>query len=78
LTALAFTLEKDADALSLQIYDVQGALVQTLSTGYHSSGTHYFNWNGMDVNGNTVPSGVYLVRLGDQHHALIQRVTLLR
>ncbi|NQV49665.1 MAG: T9SS type A sorting domain-containing protein [Candidatus Marinimicrobia bacterium] len=75
---LAFTLEKDADAVSLQIYDLHGTLVQTLSTGYHTSGTHSFSWNGMDVNGNTVPSGVYLVRLADQDLARIQRITLIR
>ena len=75
---LSFTLEKEAAALSLEIYDIQGALVQTLSSGYQDMGTHDFSWDGHDGLGNAVPSGVYLVRLGAGSLVQIQRVTLLR
>jgi len=75
---LSFTLEKEAAALSLEIYDIQGALVNTLSSGYQDMGTHDFSWDGHDGQGNAVPSGVYLVRLGAGPVVQIQRVTLLR
>jgi endonuclease I len=75
---LSFTLENEAEELSLEIYDVQGALVQTLSSGYHEMGTHGFTWNGYDNDNNAVSSGVYLVRLGASSVVQIQRVTLLR
>ena len=75
---LAVTLENEATAISLQIYDLQGALVQTLSSGYHASGSHSFSWNGRDTSDKAVPSGVYIIRLADHNIAQIQRVTLLR
>jgi hypothetical protein len=75
---LSFTLENDAEALSLEIYDIQGALINTLGTGYHATGTHDFNWDGSDNRGNAVSSGVYIVRLNAESLVQIQRVTLLR
>jgi len=75
---LSFTLENEAEALSLEIYDIQGALINTLSTGYHAIGTHDFNWDGTDNRGNIVSSGVYMVRLSAGSLVQIQRVTLLR
>ena len=75
---LSFTLDNEAEALSLEIYDIQGALINTLSTGYHAIGTHDFNWDGTDNRGNIVSSGVYVIRLSAGPLAQIQRVTLLR
>ena len=75
---LSFTLENEASALSLEVYDIQGALVNTLSSGYHNIGTHDFNWDGSDSHGNAVSSGVYMVRLSANSVVQIQRVTLLR
>ncbi len=75
---LSFTLENEEEELSLVIYDIQGALVNTLSSGYHEMGTHNFNWDGLDGKGNAVVSGVYLVNLCAGPIVEIQRVTLLR
>ena len=75
---LSFTLENEVAELSLEIYDIQGALVQTLSSGYHEIGNHDFKWNGFDTNDNAVSSGVYMVRLSAGSVVQIQRVTLLR
>jgi hypothetical protein len=75
---LSFTLENGVEALSLEIYDIQGAVVQSLSSGYHEMGSHDIMWGGMDCQGNPVSSGVYLVRLSAGSVVLIQRVTLLR
>ncbi|MBT7580360.1 MAG: hypothetical protein HN633_16470, partial [Candidatus Marinimicrobia bacterium] len=51
---LSFTLENEVAELSLEIYDITGALVQTLSSGYHKMGAHSFGWNGYDSNNNAV------------------------
>jgi hypothetical protein len=75
---LSFTLENEVEELSLEIYNIQGALVQTLSSGYHEMGTHDFSWNGFDSGNAAVSSGVYLVRLSTGAVVQIQRVTLLR
>ncbi|MBL7026628.1 MAG: T9SS type A sorting domain-containing protein [Candidatus Marinimicrobia bacterium] len=75
---LSFTLENPAENLSLAIYDIQGILINTLSSGYHEMGNHEFMWNGNDAHGNAVSSGVYLVRLSAESVVQIQRMTLLR
>jgi hypothetical protein len=75
---LSFTLENPVANLSLEMYDIQGILICTLSSGYHEMGTHELNWNGNDGQGNAVSSGVYVVRLSAGSVVQIQRVTLLR
>ena len=75
---LSFTLENPAENLSLAIYDIQGILINTLSSGYHKTGAHEYRWNGNDGFGNAVSSGVYMVRLSGGSVVQIQRVTLLR
>ena len=75
---LSFTLENEVAELSLEIYDITGALVQTLSSGHHETGAHSFGWNGFDSNDNAVSSGVYMVRLRAGSVVQIQRMTLLR
>jgi len=75
---LSFTLENEVEELSLEIYDIKGALVQTLSSGYHETGAHSFGWNGYDSHDIAVSSGVYMVRLSAGSVIQIQRVTLLR
>ena len=75
---LSFTLEHGVGDLSLEIYDIQGILINTLSSGYHKMGTHEYMWNGNDGHGNAASSGIYMVRLSTGSVVQIQRVTLLR
>ncbi len=75
---LSFTLEEPTDDLSLSIFNVQGVLVQTLTSGHRSAGTHNYDWDGVDTQGNYLPSGLYLVRLASKSNVQIQRVTLLK
>ncbi|MBC8374587.1 MAG: T9SS type A sorting domain-containing protein [FCB group bacterium] len=75
---LSFTLETTVENLSLEIYDIQGILINTVSSGSYEMGTHDYRWNGNDGSGNAVSSGVYMVRLSTGSVVQIQRVTLLR
>ena len=75
---LSFTLNDPSNTLSLEIYDLQGALVQTLASGYYANGNYDFTWNGFSSTGQQLSSGVYLVRLKANDHIQIQRVTLVR
>ena len=62
LTKVAFALET-AGFASLDVYDMQGRLVRRLVAGELAAGPHAVVWDGLDGDGRTVGSGVYLARL---------------
>lgn len=49
--------------LTLTVYDISGREVTRLAAGEQSAGTHEIQWNGVDVSGNSVSTGVYFCRL---------------
>jgi flagellar hook assembly protein FlgD len=47
----------------IEIYNVAGEKVRTLSTNIPTGGTHYYiEWNGANDRGNLVASGTYIAR----------------
>jgi len=56
-TQLSFSLTRPAD-ISLNIYDMSGRRVSTLTEGRFSSGQHEVTWNA-----NGIASGVYMIKL---------------
>ncbi len=61
-TAIAFSLPKSSE-VKLEVFDLLGRLVVTLTEGQLPAGTHTLVWDGRDRSGRTVSSGVYLYRL---------------
>jgi hypothetical protein len=52
------------ESVKLIIYDGLGRLVRTLVNGQdYNPGLYSINWNGMNNNGQLVPSGVYIYRI---------------
>ncbi|MFA5454505.1 MAG: FlgD immunoglobulin-like domain containing protein [Sulfurimonas sp.] len=49
----------DIEQGSVDILDVNGNKLKTLDVGTNPKGVYQFTWDGTDVNGNTVESGVY-------------------
>jgi len=47
----------------LNLYDLQGNLIKTLTYKSHSAGLIEMNWNGDDFSHRLVPNGVYLIKL---------------
>ena len=75
---LSFNLEEAVNAVTLEVYDLNGTLVNTLSSGAHNAGIHTYSWQGTDGSGNMLSSGIYVVRLASAGHSQVQRITLLR
>ncbi|WP_439640661.1 flagellar hook assembly protein FlgD [Nevskia sp.] len=48
--------------VAVEIVDASGAVVRRLDYGAQPAGTSYFNWDGKDAGGNTLPSGSYGIR----------------
>lgn len=65
-TILRFSLPR-AQQVVLAIYDVNGRLIRRLADGAFEAGIHSVRWDGKDVFGNTVSSGIYIYEvIGDR------------
>jgi len=58
----SYTLPSAAAATTLAITNAQGSIVWA-GAGETASGSHTFNWNGEDLNGDAQPAGVYTLQV---------------
>lgn len=56
---LSYSLEGNATAVTIDIYDITGAKVSSVGLSAQSPGLHEFVWNGTDSNGALLPAGNY-------------------
>jgi M6 family metalloprotease-like protein len=76
-TSIRFYLPSRTD-VRLDVYDVRGALVRSLSRGAYNSGPHAVEWDGTDNAGHQVASGFYVYRLVTNERALSRKMLLLK
>ncbi|NOZ03869.1 MAG: T9SS type A sorting domain-containing protein [FCB group bacterium] len=76
-TTISFNMTK-AGYVELGVYDLSGRKVATLVSEYQGAGDHSVVWDGRDVNGQPVASGVYLYRLEVNGAVLTRQMTLLK
>ncbi len=75
--ALSFTLATPAQ-VSLDVYDLGGRVVTTLVNDNMQSGSHSLLWDLSDSSGNSVPAGVYHVRLTTPEFTQVNPVMVIR
>ncbi|HEC25722.1 MAG TPA: flagellar biosynthesis protein FlgD [bacterium] len=56
---LKYSLPQNADSVSLDVYNGSGNLVYNTKLGPQNLGPQSFNWNGLENNGSSAPSGNY-------------------
>jgi hypothetical protein len=76
-TTLRLTLP-EAGPVRVTVHDVTGRLVDVLVDGERPAGEHAFDWDGTDVHGRDVASGVYFVRLASRGEVLSRKIVLER
>ncbi len=76
-TTIAYTLPSRMRAV-LSIHDSQGALVIRLDQGVREAGMHRIEWDGRDVSGASVGSGVYFYRLEGIDGVAPRKMVLLK
>jgi flagellar hook assembly protein FlgD len=59
---LRFALPLAGRAL-VEVLDVEGRVVKVLARGEFARGVHTLDWDGRDVDGRRVASGIYIYRL---------------
>jgi hypothetical protein len=62
----------------LRVYDISGRLVRTLVNEYAGTGWHAVSWDGRDVHGRDVASGLYIIHLVAGDVVRMQRAILVR
>ncbi len=77
-TTISFDVLRDGDVVQLRVFDVAGRLVRVLAEGERAAGTHEVSWDGRDVDGRTVSTGVYYYRLSTGSVELTRRMMLLK
>ncbi|MBT7310546.1 T9SS type A sorting domain-containing protein, partial [bacterium] len=76
-TQISFTMPSAGHA-SVQVLNLRGQLVSTLLDNSVDVGDYTLQWNGLDDNGRSVPSGVYLVRATGAGNINISKVVLAK
>jgi len=76
-TRISYTLPK-AMLAEVAVYDILGQRVKTLVSEEQHAGDHYTRWDGTNVTGNQVASGVYFCRLVAGDRQLVTKMMLMR
>ena len=76
-TVINVTIEKENN-LIVNIYDAKGSLINTLINQNVSSGRYTVKWSGLDKFGNSVPTGVFFVRVQSGTNMHTQKVLLIK
>lgn len=77
ITTVEFTLEATSH-VAINIYDVQGRLVKTLTDRNMPLGVHKTQWDGRNQGGEPVASGVYFVRFAAGKTVETRKMVLLK
>jgi len=64
--------------VTIEIFNSLGQKVRTLVDRYMSAGTYHTTWDGMDDNGNVMPSGVYFYKMTSSHFNAVKRMLLMK
>ena len=76
-TRINFQLPK-AGWVSLRVYDILGRQIATLIDGLRPAGIHTAQWDGRNENGEPMPSGIYMYKLGAGSFAVTKKMMLLK
>jgi len=76
-TVIRFALPQTGFA-SLNVYNIVGQEVANLLAGYLPAGAFRATWDGTDMNGKTVSSGVYFYRLKAGDYVEIRKMLLMK
>ena len=76
-TQIPFTLEQTGRVV-VRVFDVAGSHVATVFDGQLAEGRQTVDWDGRDVRGHKVASGVYLYTLSTEQRTLSKKMVMLK
>ncbi len=69
---------KQAGEVKIEIYDVQGKKISTLTNQFHSAGKYHITWYGTDEQQNKLPSGLYWAKIKAFDEEKTKKMILLK
>ena len=76
-TTIEYTLGSTSD-VQLDIYNISGQKVKTLTNATQAAGSYRANWDGTDNNGNDVTSGAYIYSLSTESFQQTRKMMLIK
>ena len=76
-TKISFSLA-ESGAVSLEIYNVVGQRIKTLTSGIYAPGTYEINWDGTSADGQPLASGLYFYRLKTIQGTICKKMLLMK
>ncbi len=76
-TMITYSIPRPME-VRFEVLNILGQVVTSRELGLQQPGTHLQYWDGSDINGKAVPSGVYLYRLTAGELALTKKMVLLK
>jgi hypothetical protein len=76
-TAISFTISRSHE-IDLSIYNLQGQRVATLVQDVRLAGQHVVHWDGRDIGGHPLATGLYFSRLQSGAEVTTRKLLLLR
>jgi hypothetical protein len=70
---VSYTLHSD-ESIKIEVIDIYGRKIKDLFSGKQLSGEQQIQWNGRDTGGNTVPDGIYFIRLSSDKLSACSRL----
>jgi immune inhibitor A len=77
VTSISFQLLSDAD-ISVDIYDINGRLINNLAEANFAAGYHKIDWNGRDRFGRELSTGVYFHRITVDNQSVSRKMLYLK
>jgi len=76
-TVIAYSLPARSD-VTVEVYDILGRRVRTLTDQTQPAGTHQVTWDGTDEQSRPVASGIYFYRVKTDRYVETRKMTLLK
>lgn len=78
MLAMTTWVSSGISPVKVLVYDVLGREIAVLEDTIRQAGTHEVIWNGLDTQGTSAASGVYLYRISADSNTLCGKMLLLR
>jgi len=76
-TTISFSLAEESH-VAIDIYNIKGQKVKTLTNENYTSGRHILVWNGDDNYGNTVSSGIYFYQMTAAKYQNVRKMVIMK